>query len=104
MPPDGDPRGVNRADFLNLLSVRADKSFRINGPRRASIVAELHNLLNSSAGQSNYGTLTQSYANQGAFDAARAAGSSYFGRIQEIVAPRVLKRRCRPFSASAILS
>ena len=47
-------------------------------------------MLNSSAGQSSYGALTQSYASQAAFDAARLT-TSYFGRVQEIVAPRVLK-------------
>ena len=57
---------------------------------RASFVAELHNVLNSSAGQSSYGALTQSFASQAAFDAARLT-TSYFGRTQEIVAPRVLK-------------
>jgi hypothetical protein len=86
-----DVRGTSRADFLNLLSVRADKGFRLGGQRRIGIVAEVHNVLNSSAGQSSYGSLTQSYASQAAFDAARVAGSSYFGRVQEIVAPRVLK-------------
>jgi hypothetical protein len=86
-----DPRGLYRADFLNLLSVRADKGFRLGGQRRIGIVAEVHNVLNSSAGQSSYGSLTQAYASQTAFDAARAGGASYFGRVQEIVAPRVLK-------------
>ncbi len=86
-----DNRGAARADFLNLVSIRSDKSFRINGPRRASLIVEVHNLLNSSAGQSNFGTLTQAFASQAAFDTARIAGTSYFGRVQEIVAPRVLK-------------
>jgi hypothetical protein len=86
-----DNRGVYRADFLNLMSIRADKGFRIGARRKASVIAEVHNVLNSSAGQSSYGTLTQAFASQAAFDAARAAGSSYFGRVQEIVAPRVLK-------------
>ena len=73
------------------MSLRADKSFSLGGQRRASVVAELHNVLNSSAGQANFGTLTQAYANQAAFDTARVGGASYFGRVQEIVAPRVLK-------------
>ncbi len=89
-----DPRGVYRADFLNLVSLRADKGFKINGARRISFVAELHNVLNSSAGQSaattSYGALTQGYVNQAAFDADRLK-TSYFGRVQEIVAPRLLK-------------
>jgi hypothetical protein len=89
-----DPRGAYRADFLNLLSLRGDKKFNIGGGRRASFVAELHNVLNSSAGQAaattSYGSLTQGFASQAAFDAARLT-TSYFGRVQEIVAPRVLK-------------
>ena len=47
-------------------------------------------MLNSSAGQSSFGALTQSFASQSAFDSARLT-TSYFGRVQEIVAPRVLK-------------
>lgn len=90
-----DPRGTYRADRLSLLSLRADKNFRIHGSRRASIIAEVHNALNSSAGQApspttGYGIVTRSFANQAAFDAARL-GTSYFGRVQEIVAPRVFK-------------
>src|SRR5207247_6290140 len=85
-----EPRGTYRADSLNLLSLRADKSFRINGARRASFIVELHNALNSSAGQVGYGTVTRGNASQAAFDAARLT-VSYFGRVQEIVAPRVLK-------------
>jgi len=85
-----EPRGTYRADMLNLLSLRADKSFRINGPRRASLIVELHNVLNSSAGQNSFGTVTRNFASQAAFDAARLT-TSYFGRVQEIVAPRVLK-------------
>ena len=85
-----EPRGTYRADTLSLLSLRADKNFRISGPRRASVVVELHNVLNSSAGQNSFGTVTRSFANQAAFDAGRL-GTSYFGRVQEIVAPRVLK-------------
>jgi hypothetical protein len=85
-----EQRGTYRADALNLLSLRADKAFRLGGSARASIVAEVHNALNSSAGQVGYGTVTRSFANQAAFDAARAT-TSYFGRVQEIVAPRLLK-------------
>ena len=84
-----EARGTYRADVLRLLSLRADKGVRFSG-HRASFIAELHNVLNSSAGQSSFGALTQSYASQSAFDAARAT-TSYFGRTQEIVAPRVLK-------------
>jgi len=48
-------------------------------------------VLNSSAGQNSYGVITRANASQTAFETARAAGTSYFGRIQEIVAPRVFK-------------
>src|SRR5262249_54504339 len=41
-----DPSGTYRADFLNLLSFRADKSFKLGGGHRASFIAEAHNLLN----------------------------------------------------------
>jgi hypothetical protein len=85
-----EPRGAYRADTLSLLSVRADKSFRIHGPRRAAFIVELHNLLNSSAGQNSYGTVTRGNVSQAAFEASRLT-TSYFGRVQEIVAPRVLK-------------
>jgi hypothetical protein len=85
-----DSRGTFQQALLKLLSLRADKSFRLGGGHRASFVAELHNLLNSSAGQNTYGTVTRGFANQAAFDQARL-GTSYFGRVQEIVAPRVLK-------------
>jgi hypothetical protein len=40
--------------------------------------------------QNSVGNLTQSFASQEAFDNARKT-TSYFGRAQEIVAPRVLK-------------
>ncbi len=85
-----EERGTYRADFLNLLSLRADKRFTLHGSRRAGFIAEVHNVLNSHAGQASFGNLTQSFASQAAFEAARRT-TSYFGRVQEIVAPRVLK-------------
>jgi hypothetical protein len=88
-----EPRGTYRGDRLSLLSLRADKGVAFNG-HRASFVVELHNALNSSAGQAGstttYGSVTRGFADQAAFDAARIT-TSYFGRVQEIVAPRVLK-------------
>ena len=86
-----DPLGAYRADALNLLSLRADKSFKLGRGHRASFIVELHNVLNSSAGQNSFGSVTRGYANQADFLANQAAGASYFGRIQEIVAPRILK-------------
>ena len=83
-------RGTYRQDFLNLLSLRGDKRFRFNGQHAISVVGEVHNALNSHAGHNSFGTATQSFASQAAFDAARLS-TSYFGRVQEIVAPRILK-------------
>jgi len=85
-----EPLGTYRADFLNLLSVRADKTFRVGGTNRIGLVAELHNLLNSNASQNSLGTVTRGFANQTAFAAAMQT-TSYFGRVQEIVAPLVFK-------------
>ena len=57
---------------LNLLSLRADKGVPLRRATARRSSPKLHNVLNSSAGQSSYGTLTQNFANQAAFDAARA--------------------------------
>jgi hypothetical protein len=92
-----DPRGTYRYDMLSLLSLRADKSFHLVGSHRAAFVVELHNVLNSSASQNSVGTATQNFASQAAFDTLVTNNltakfpTSYFGRVQEIVAPRVLK-------------
>jgi len=43
-----------RADALKLLSLRIDKGVRFSG-HRASFIAELHNVLNSSAGRAASG-------------------------------------------------
>jgi len=85
-----ESRGTYRADTLNLLSLRADKTFKIGGTNRIGLVAEIHNALNSSASQNSLGTTTRGFASQTAFDAAKLT-TSYFGRVQEIVAPRVFK-------------
>jgi carboxypeptidase family protein len=92
-----DPRGTYRYDTLNLLSLRADKRFNLGGGHGAAFVAELHNVLNSNASQNSVGTTTQNFASQAAFDTLVNSNltakfpTSYFGRVQEIVAPRVLK-------------
>jgi hypothetical protein len=85
-----EPRGTYRADFLNLLSLKLDKTFRVHRHAGISGFLEVHNLLNTNAAQNNIGLLTQAFTSQAAFDAARAT-TSYFGRVQEIVAPRILK-------------
>lgn len=86
-----EQRGTYRADTLNLLSLRADKRFRFSGRARVSAIVELHNALNSHAAQSSFGLLTQSFRTQADLDRANAGTTSYFGRVQEIVAPRILK-------------
>lgn len=85
-----EPRGTYRADFLNLLSLKVDKAFELHRHARVSAFFEVHNLTNTNAAQGSLGTLTQSFASQAAFDAAKAT-TSYFGRVQEIVAPRIVK-------------
>lgn len=85
-----EPLGSYRADTLNLLSLRADKTFKIAGTNRIGLIAELHNALESSASQNSIGTVTRGFASPAAFNAAMLT-TSYFGRVQEIVAPRVLK-------------
>ena len=85
-----EERGTYRADFLNLFSVKIDKTFRLHEHVNFSGFLEVHNILNSNATQNSIGTLTQAYTSQAAFDAARAT-TSYFGRAQEILAPRIVK-------------
>jgi len=85
-----EERGIYRADFLNLLSMKVDKTFELHQHARISAFFELHNLTNTNAAQGSIGTLTQAFPSQAAFDAAKAT-TSYFGRVQEIVAPRIAK-------------
>ncbi len=84
-----DQRGTYRADDMKLLALKVDRPFQL-GRRRLGAFVELHNLLNSNAGVS-YGTLTQAYASQAAFDAARRGTTPYFGRTTEILTPRLIK-------------
>ncbi len=85
-----ETRGTYRADFLSMLSLKLDKTFQLHKHAGISGFLEVHNLLNSNAAQNSIGTLTQAFPSQAAFDAARAT-TSYFGRAQEILAPRMLK-------------
>jgi len=85
-----EPRGAYRADFLNLMSLKVDKVFQLHPHAQISAFFEVHNLTNTNAAQGSIGTLTQAFTSQAAFDAAKAT-TSYFGRVQEIVAPRILK-------------
>src|SRR2546430_2926065 len=86
-----EPRGTYRGDTLSLLSVRADKSFRLGGGSRASFIAELHNALNSSAGQaaaaSSYGSGTRRLARPTAVHAARL-GTASFCPVAGMLCPR----------------
>ena len=95
-----DQRGTYRAELRSTCCRCAPtRAFRFSG-HRASFVVELHNVLNSSAGQSSYGALTQSYASQAAFDAARAddvvlrphPGDRRAARDEDRVQVRVLER------------
>ena len=72
------------------MSLKVDKVFELHRHARVSAFFEVHNLTNTNAAQGSIGTLTQSYTSQAAFDAAKAT-TSYFGRVQEIVAPRIAK-------------
>ena len=85
-----EPRGTYRADFLNLMSLKVEKAFQLHRHARVSAFFEVHNLTNTNAAQGSLGTLTQSFTSQAAFDAAKST-TSYFGRVQEIVAPRIAK-------------
>jgi hypothetical protein len=85
-----EERGTYRADFLNLFSIKLDKTFQFHEHARVSGFLEIHNVLNSNATQNSIGTLTQAFTSQAAFDAARST-TSYFGRAQEILAPRIVK-------------
>jgi hypothetical protein len=86
-----DPRGTYRADFLNLLSLSAEKRVTLGKGIRAGFSLEAHNVTNSDAAQSGIGTLTQAFASQAALAAAQAGTTAYFGRVTSIVAPRLLK-------------
>lgn len=84
-----DRRGTDRNDGLRLLALKVDRPFQI-GRTRIGAFLELHNLLNSNAGIT-YGTLTQAYPSQAAFDAAMLTSTAYFGRPTEILTPRIAK-------------
>jgi hypothetical protein len=84
-----DPPGTYRTDFMNLLSVRANKRFKLAGTSRLNGFIEFHNLLNTNAAQSEYST-TQSFKSQAEFDAKRTS-VNYFGRVNTLIAPRVVK-------------
>ena len=85
--------------------IRSSRTDRTQGPCHdpddspggGACVVELHNALNSSASQNSVGTATQNFATQAAFDTLVVNNltakfpTGYFGRVQEIVAPRVLK-------------
>ena len=84
-----DPRGTYRATSLNLLSLRGDKSFRFNGSprvvhRRAAQRAEFERR------PEQLRRVDTGFARSRRSTRARLT-TSYFGRVQEIVAPRVLK-------------
>jgi hypothetical protein len=84
-----ETRGTYRNDFLNLMSLKLDKTIRFGKQTSISGFVEAHNLLNTNAAQ-GYSTLTQRYVTPQDFEAARAT-TAYFGRVSEIIAPRIVK-------------
>ncbi len=84
-----EPRGTYRADALKLVNVKVDRPFKFSRIKVGTFV-ELHNLLNSSSAV-GIATLTQAFASQAAFDAAARGNTTYFGRVTEIVVPRIAK-------------
>ncbi len=88
-----EERGTYRQDTQQLLALKIDRPFKIRRSRLGAFI-ELHNLLNSNAGIT-YGTLTQTYANQAALDAANLTNTTYFGRPTVILTPRIVKLGAR---------
>jgi Carboxypeptidase regulatory-like domain len=84
-----EQRGIYRADTLRLVSLKADKEFTFRRSARISLFGEVHNLLNTNAGQ-GFDTLTQAFASEAAFTAAQAT-TAYFGRVNTIITPRIAK-------------
>jgi hypothetical protein len=68
-----EERGTYRADFVNLISLSADKRIPV-GRSRIALRLELHNLLNAHYADAGFGTLTQAFASQSALVAAQAGG------------------------------
>ncbi len=84
-----EERGVYRRDTLKLLSIKADKRFRLHPRVTLSGFFEFHNLLNMSSAQ-GVDALTQGFASQQAFEAAMST-TQFFGRVTEILPPRLVK-------------
>src|SRR5207244_3451653 len=76
-----EERGTYRADFVNLVSLSADKRVRLRHGARIALRLELHNVTNSNSADAGFGTLTQAFASQAALAAAQGGSTSYFGRI-----------------------
>lgn len=83
-------RGTFRQDSPKLLSLKIDKEFPLWKNLRASGIAELHNVLNTNSAQA-YATLTREFRSPAELEAAKATGGTYFGRISQIMPPRMLK-------------
>ena len=87
-----EPRGTYRADFLNLLSLRGRQARHDSRqPPRVVHRAKCTTCSTRSAGQNSYGVADAGLRQPGRVRRRPAATTSYFGRVQEIVAPRVLK-------------
>ena len=70
-----EERGTYRADFVNLISLSADKRLRL-GRSRVALRLELHNLANAHYADAGFGTLTQAFASPAALVAAQAGSTS----------------------------
>jgi hypothetical protein len=86
-----EERGTYRADFVNLVSLSADKRVRLPQSRNIRLRLEVHNLANTHAADAGFGTLTAAFASEAALRAAQAGSATYFGRVTSIVAPRLMK-------------
>ncbi len=84
-----EPQGTYREDVMKLLSLRGAKTFRLPSTARMTGFIEVHNLMNINAAQSMY-NITRSFTSPEDF-AANMTKVTYFGRVQSILAPRVVK-------------
>ena len=87
-----EERGTYRADFVNLLSLSADKRVRLRPQPGVALRLEVHNLANAHYADAGFGTLTQAFASPAALTGRAGridAGTS--AAVTSIVAPRLAK-------------
>lgn len=91
-----EQRGTYRRDNFKLLSLKIDKEFSLWKRLRVAGFAEVHNVLNTNSAQ-GYTTLTRAFRSAAELEAANPAGIGYFGRISQILPPRMLKLGVRTY-------